>query len=239
MKMSFWDKSRSMLERVLSHTSGSSVPSEDEMVVLLWAPAIDALTHETSRWATTLVLPQRVHIHKLIGHVLREEIEDCLTAASPRSAVACFIGHGLGHALLGHPLVSKGERSAASPIYDIGLIRLGPGSLFAYCCHAGRELGRNFAAGGRGAFLGYTQRINIYVNESCRKIWLNILQTIISKIVEDQGIRPSHRQTLHQLYEDAFWLYQDEDVSGSEERFFMQMYLVEQQESIIYHPGEN
>ena len=197
MIRAIWNKCKPSINKAVPWLCHPSSSPRDDVVVLVWAPATDKLTRETSTWATSLVLPEHVRSQRLIGHVLRKEIEESLTSMSACPDIAYFIGHGIDRALLGHPMFLAERKATASPIYDGDLLRFGPRSLFAFCCHAGRQLGREFAAKSGGAFLGYTERINIYVNEPCRKVWLGILQAIANVIIEERGITPGHKQKLH------------------------------------------
>ena len=125
-------------------------------MLLIWAPAYDDLTAHTSRWAQTLSLPRSMSRHCLIGaDATRSRIVSCLRETAKTPTIALFCGHGLAEALLGPP--ENGEEHSA--VYDTDLMAVGPHFLFAFCCRAGKELGRQYVASGSRFFLGYLDDI--------------------------------------------------------------------------------
>lgn len=214
--------------------------ADGRFALLLWAPNCDELTKETSNWARMLKTGRDLHAHRLIGEVRREGIREALLANSDRHAIACFLGHGIDHALIGEPFTAINGKPALSPIYDEALFEEGPHSLFAFCCDSGNQLGPAFGEKCQGAFLGYQGKLLFFVsNEACRKKWVEILQSALDTMVEDRAIKFVHLSLLHRLYEDAYRYYEDGPGSNSEERFGMQMSLIAQREALVFFEGRH
>lgn len=201
-------------------------------MVLLWGPSYDSLTNHTSQWV--MELAQLVKLDAA-GPVIRKvDITVALDKARSGSSLAIFCGHGTPDALLGPPiedpqgaeLISNGV-GKHSPIYDRGMTVIGPSSLFAFCCKAGRELGRTFATISSRAFMGYEDDLPLdLMNVECIHAWKKIVHAICTDLVRDGGIRPEHETALRGYYESALRYFRDEEGRTNPERIEMQMYIL-------------
>lgn len=208
-------------------TSGSN------FTFMLWAPVCDPITQETSMWAREIAT-NRDEIQALIGSVSRSQIEQAL-AESPRDAVACFLGHGLDGALIGHPFEYSDNGPAASAVFDASLLRSVPRSLFAYCCDSGMSLGPVFDQTETASFLGFNTKIGVCVsNLECRKTWVKLLQGIVDEIVIDKRISEAHAALLRRLYDEAIGYYRSGRGKDNDSGLLMQMYLTRQKGSLVY-----
>jgi hypothetical protein len=126
-----------------------------------------------------------------------------------------------------------------SPIYDAELVHLGPHSLFAFCCKAGKELGRIFRMLPGRAFLGYQDNIWIHMmNDECEASWKRIVQGLSTVLIRDGNVSSEHEEKLRELYNKEISRFRNGPDRNNSENAEMQMTLLRHLRSLRLQKGD-
>jgi hypothetical protein len=204
------------------------------------APLYDLRTQGTANWLN-LKLPRGVTPYVSLGQLFsRQEMQNSLSVTSGLKRVKVFFGHGTNDALLGPPqgtnadILVNGKKF--SIVYDSSMITTNPAALFAFCCNAGVELGKDFSQPADRSFLGFTSDIFVVFDEDdkeCSDVWKTIIREVSTQIIKDGKITLKHEELLSRLYDQYLSYFQHGKGSHNEENaFYMILSLNEQRTSM-------
>lgn len=109
--------------------------------------------------------------------------------------VEIFCGHGSSKGLFGPPFNELSQdilKEVHHIIYDADMQRLGPSSMFAFCCGTAAEFGREFVSLRDNRFIGFQNDIPL-ANELYGDLKL-IFQTIARSIIQKGRIENEHAE---------------------------------------------
>lgn len=205
--------------------------------LLLWGPTYDTLTQYFYEWLGDLPIDgiPLERLDRRFGKITRNDIQKSLENSSSMRTLAIFAGYGTVDALLGPPGgidddVTQ-DKKQHSVIYDVGMVRNGPDTLFAFCSNSGKQLGQRFASTPGKAFLGYIGGIGFYTMEKeCSDRWRYILREIAVQLadslkVAEQPISEEHKERLIKLYDKEYEYFWKGEGKKSKGRIPMLAYL--------------
>lgn len=188
-------------------------------LVLLNPVYEDPVTPHMKGWLNGLRIPQGLGNQQSLSGptVNRAAVLAALRDASKLKRIEVFCGHGVAEALLGPPQINepiiKVGAGRHSPVYDAQVlkaiydqtVKTEPAALFAFCCSAGAEFGKEFCSFKDNSFLGYSEELPIETaNDQCINALKEIFQTITAEIIEAGEVLPQHEQRLKNMYHEAY-----------------------------------
>lgn len=209
--------------------------------VIVWSPDYGLDTKRVSHWLDDLRIPIGTKRRLSIGNNLnRRLVLTDLKETKGLGRVMIFLGHGLSDALLGS---AQGDQSDLivndnpySKIYDTEMIDQNPSVLFAFCCNAGGQLGRQFGSEDHQAFLGFTAEVFIpLLDHECRKTWRDIIRIVAEEIINRRNIVSEHEELLRTLYDRAIDYYLHGKGQNNENAYYYILQLNWQRENLCHY----
>ena len=222
-----------------------SEPPHSGKAVILCGAECDELTGILKEWLKDIPVPPEINKHLLVGNsVERGEVTQLLEVVKENQSVKIFVGHGAPNALLGPPLdeatIIQIDGKEFAVLYDADSARLGPDTLFAFCCYSALDLGEKFIALGDRTFLGYTAKLPLDLdNEQCQKVWKSLFHTISLEIIKDGAIAARHEGLLIDLYNEVYDFFRHGEGKNNDRTITNLMYIVRHKKLLRRLGGSN
>jgi hypothetical protein len=140
-----------------------------------------------------------IGVEKIYGGGITVTYADMIKqGTAARETILVFGGHGQPNTLLAKNKV----------FYDKKYFPIGPKSLFAFCCYAGRGLGKSFAKDTTGTFLGFNSFLGLQDDEVFFSWLQKIFYPIISEIYRNGSVNEDiYTQAIDRLNEGADYYF--------------------------------
>lgn len=203
------------------HPPLDDIDFPDSLFIFLIGFQYDDPTEETFTWITSILLNSseqkrifRFHEKSLTKRDLLIELDKNL------QRIEIFCGHGDIDGLYGPPFYEVSPdilKDIHTIFYDKEMIKPGPSSMFAFCCSAANDFGREFSAEPGNSFLGFNGEI--YFPKEIRPDLKYIFQVITKDIIEKGKIEEEHQNMfineIDELIKNVKRRYRDADLMGS------------------------
>jgi hypothetical protein len=202
---------------------------QDDLIVLLCAPAHDKLTNYTSTLLESLPsLNRPTNLRKFSEPLTYDSLLQQLSIDSDTDVAVVFCGHGDQSSLLGPP---AGPNSTAKTcFYDATFLDSGPKYMLAMCCSAAVGLARAFDARADRIFIGFDREIGFVLSGGVyAEWWGKVLHSCADAMLNCNNL-DDLRTTVQQVYKSALAAFPRRHRYG----LLMTAYLRRQLESIDF-----
>ena len=181
-----------------------AIPSNTKIYLIGFA--YDQLTTQTATWIRDVLSSRKANQKQVLrfsdNTCTKDELRNSLLDTTPR--VEIFCGHGCSDGLFGPDHAQAAGSILTDPrfvIYDFDMITPTPSSMFAFCCHAGKNFGRAFTALQDKRFMGFKDDVPLPIElyDDLKYVFQTVAKDIIIKGEIEENHHDMFLERLHQI----------------------------------------